>query len=296
MPWVEKYRPRTITDVAHQDEVERTYFQPHSNHLTWLKVVSVLKKSLEGSDLPNLLFYGPPGTGWTLWWASKKVELSLQARPAPSWLRLGTSLARSTRTGFLSSMLLMREAFRFAEIYKCTWKAWSSTSVSGGKREGQELCTAHSRRKTTWWYWNPKKSNLTFIYIGVACPPYKIIILDEADSMTKDAQSALRRTMEKSGKSTKFCLICNYVSRIIEPITRWGFFYLSKAYFPILSRCAKFRFKPLAEGILIEVRLKKAQPVTSFPQRIELIMEKENVLVNEDGKKAIILTSEGDLR
>ena len=193
-------------------------------------------------------------------------------------------------------MPLMREAFRFAKIYIRTWKAWSLMGVSGGKREGQELCTAHSRRKTTWWYWNPKKSNLTFIYIGVACPPYKIIILDEADSMTKDAQSALRRTMEKSGKSTKFCLICNYVSRIIEPITRWGFFYLSKAYFPIVSRCAKFRFKPLAEGILIEVRLKKAQPVTSSPQRIELIMEKENVLVNEDGKKAIILTSEGDLR
>ena len=71
---------------------------------------------------------------------------------------------------------------------------------------------------------------------------------------------------------------------------------MSKAYFSILSRCAKFRFKPLAEGILIEVRLKKAQLVTSSPQRIELIMEKENVLVNEDGKKAIILTSEGDLR
>ncbi|KAI5786343.1 P-loop containing nucleoside triphosphate hydrolase protein [Peziza echinospora] len=99
------------------------------------------------------------------------------------------------------------------------------------------------------------------------CPPYKIIILDEADSMTQDAQSALRRTMETYSKITRFCLICNYVTRIIDPLA---------------SRCSKFRFKPLDSG--------------NTKTRLEWIASEEGVEYEDGVIDALIRVSDGDLR
>ncbi|KAF9476321.1 P-loop containing nucleoside triphosphate hydrolase protein [Pholiota conissans] len=99
------------------------------------------------------------------------------------------------------------------------------------------------------------------------CPPYKIIILDEADSMTQDAQGALRRIMETYARITRFCLVCNYVTRIIEPLA---------------SRCSKFRFTPLDSD--------------SSSLRLAHIAQCENVPVSKPVIDALINTSNGDLR
>lgn len=99
------------------------------------------------------------------------------------------------------------------------------------------------------------------------CPPYKIVVLDEADSMTQDAQSALRRTMETYSKITRFCLICNYVTRIIDPLA---------------SRCSKFRFKSLDEG--------------NAGKRLSDIAKLENVKLEDGVVNTLLRCSEGDLR
>ncbi|KAF9432984.1 hypothetical protein BGZ76_010028 [Entomortierella beljakovae] len=114
---------------------------------------------------------------------------------------------------------------------------------------------------------NFARSTVTHNIGNQSCPPYKIIILDEADSMTSDAQSALRRTMETYSKLTRFCLICNYVTRIIEPLA---------------SRCAKFRFRPLEEK--------------HSKERLELICKQEDVKISPEAILSLIRISEGDLR
>lgn len=181
-------------------------------------MVAVLRETLSGSDLPNLLLHGPPGTGKT-------------------------------------STILAAARQLFGDLFKDRVMELNASDDRG-------INVIRTKVKNF--------SKLTANSIGPdgqPCPPFKIIILDEADAMTHAAQAALRRTMELQAKTTRFCLICNYVSKIIQPIT---------------SRCSKFRFKPLKEEMIIE--------------RLRMISTNETVDVDDDALKAIVSTSGGDMR
>jgi replication factor C small subunit len=97
--------------------------------------------------------------------------------------------------------------------------------------------------------------------------PFKICILDEADALTRDAQQALRRTMEAYSSVCRFCLIANYSSKIIEPIQ---------------SRCTIFRFKPLEKKDVEEI--------------IKNVAEKENLKIGKKVPEILYELSNGDAR
>jgi replication factor C small subunit len=96
---------------------------------------------------------------------------------------------------------------------------------------------------------------------------YRIIFLDEADSLTDDAQSALRRTMEQFSDNTRFILSCNYSSKIIDPIQ---------------SRCAVFRFGPLSDE--------------AIESQVRDIADAEDIEVTDDGVDALVYAANGDMR
>ncbi|PVD39041.1 hypothetical protein C0Q70_01668 [Pomacea canaliculata] len=96
---------------------------------------------------------------------------------------------------------------------------------------------------------------------------FKLVILDEADAMTKDAQNALRRIIEKFTENTRFCIICNYLSKIIPALQ---------------SRCTRFRFGPLKTDQMIP--------------RLRHVISQEGISVTEDGMKALVTLATGDMR
>ncbi len=101
--------------------------------------------------------------------------------------------------------------------------------------------------------------------IGTA--PFKIIFLDECDALTRDAQQALRRTMENTVHTCRFVLSCNYSSKIIDPIQ---------------SRCAVFKFKQLSPEHMAEI--------------LKTVSEREEVKLSTEALNAIIAVSNGDCR
>jgi len=96
---------------------------------------------------------------------------------------------------------------------------------------------------------------------------FKLIVLDEADAMTGDAQAALRRVIEKYTRNTRFIMICNYVSKIIPALQ---------------SRCTRFRFSPLGDSFVAD--------------RLGYVLREEAVEGDESGIRAVTRLGRGDLR
>lgn len=111
------------------------------------------------------------------------------------------------------------------------------------------------------------KTSIGTVDPNYPCPPYKIVILDEADAMTPEAQAALRTVMENKSKITRFCFVCNYIHQIIDPIS---------------SRCMKFKFKPIGKEAIIN--------------KLTDIATKEKITINKKSIEKIAEISDGDVR
>jgi replication factor C subunit 2/4 len=209
MMWVEKYRPRSVGDVSHQEEVVATLQKAVAN-------------GAAHGDMPHLLLYGPPGTGKT-----------------------STALA------------MCRDMYGRGDQYRARVLELNASDERGIKVVRDKIKTFAQRTVSAH---RPEEGCR-------APPPFKVIVLDEADAITADAQTALRRTMEAHSRTTRFILICNYVSRIIAPLA---------------SRCAKFRFKPL--------------PGDAMLARLRLVADAEKVNISDATLHDLIESAGGDLR
>ena len=236
LPWVEKYRPRLLSDVVgNKETIER------------LKVIA------RDGNMPNLIIAGPPGCG-QLTHTQPSTRSSL-CRWEPLSALYEDSLTHYTGFGVLCV------AGKTTSIL-CLAREMLASSVDAAVLE---LNASDSRGIDV-----VRNKIKMFAQKKVTLPPgrHKLVILDEADSMTSGAQQALRRTMELYSNSTRFAMACNTSNKIIEPLQ---------------SRCAILRFTRLSEQDILS--------------RLDSVLRAEHITdYTDDGLEALIFTAQGDLR
>jgi replication factor C subunit 3/5 len=195
LPWTEKYRPTDMDSIASHGDILKT-----------------LNNFINAKVFPNLLFYGPSGTGKTttiLACANKIYKNDMQSQMI---IHLNASDERGI------------------DVVRQTIKDFATTRAMFSNN-------------------------------------FKLVILDEADSMTDDAQLALREIIGKYSTHTRFCLICNYINKILPELQ---------------SRFVKFRFVPVRSNDIID--------------RAKMILDKENVKYDKRVFDNIYMVSNGDMR
>jgi replication factor C small subunit len=195
--WVEKYRPKKLSEVVDLHDITES-----------LKAFMKNPKTM-----PHLMFAGIPGTGKTT---------------------LAICIAH--------------------ELYGQNWKNFTLELNASDERG---IDTVRERIKDF----------SRYSRAGFGDIPFALIVLDECDQMTGPAQTALRRIMETSSRTSRFILICNQSSKIIEPIQ---------------SRCAIFRFSKLDRQAMID--------------HLQWIATQENVKLEPAAAERIVDFAEGDLR
>jgi replication factor C subunit 3/5 len=197
LPWIEKFRPKTLDDIVSNESV-----------------IDSFKQYVSKKYLPHLLLHGSSGTGKT------------------------------------------------STIYACARELYGENydimvlEINASEERGIEVI----RGKVKNFVMN---KNLFFYKIDM----FKLVILDEADAMTGDAQSMLRRLIEDYTGNARFCLICNKI-KSIDPA--------------IQSRCTNYKFSPLSDK---DIR-----------KRINFVAKEKNVDVTTDGIDTIIKIAKGDMR
>lgn len=205
LPWIEKYRPNSLSDIISHQEV-----------------INLLKNLSKLNKIPNMILYGPPGTGKT-----STIHAYAKDLYGYKYKYMILELNCSDDRGI--------------NIVRDQIKNFSSTSS--------------------------KLTNLLIDSENKKSTDIKLIILDEADALTYDAQYALRRVLEIYANNTRFCFICNYLTKLIPALQ---------------SRCQLFRFPPI----------KKEDHFNKLTE----IEKNENININNEAKNKIITLSEGDMR